>query len=146
MGGVDLIDSIMGIFKIQLRNKRWQIRLFYHYLDLTMANAWLLCKRVCKDKALLRVCRLSSSDFRLDVGVTLCKLAIKPSTSSRRSLENEIQAKKRKGPAQYAPPMTVRQDQIGHWPQWSDKKIRCKFPNCTGFTHNTCEKCGFAQC
>ncbi|CAG4964815.1 unnamed protein product, partial [Parnassius apollo] len=40
MGGVDLIDSIMGIYKIRLRSKRWQVRLFYHYLDLTMANAW----------------------------------------------------------------------------------------------------------
>ncbi|GBP23588.1 PiggyBac transposable element-derived protein 1 [Eumeta japonica] len=39
MGGVDLIDSIMGIYKIQLRSKQWQIHLFYHYLDLTMANA-----------------------------------------------------------------------------------------------------------
>ncbi|OWR45080.1 hypothetical protein KGM_211711 [Danaus plexippus plexippus] len=74
MGDVDLIDSIMGIYKIQLRSKRWQIRLFYHYLDLTMANAWLLHKRVCKDKGLS--CRLSSADFRLDVA--LCKLGIKP--------------------------------------------------------------------
>lgn len=144
MGGVDLIDSIMAIYKIQLRSKRWQIRLFYHYLDLTMANAWLLYKRVCKDNGLS--CRLSSADFRLDVAVTLCKLGTKPSMSSRRSLENEIQAKKHKGPAQHAPPMAVRQDQIGHWPQWSDKKIRCKFPKCTGFTHNTCEKCGVALC
>lgn len=144
MGGVDLIDSIMGIYKIQLRSKRWQIRLFYHYLDLTMANSWLLYKRVCKDKGL--PCRLSSADFRLDVAVTLCKLGIKPSMSSRRSLEKEIQAKKHKGPAQHAPPTAVRQDQIGHWPQWSDKKIRCKLPKCTGFTHNTCEKCGVALC
>ncbi|CAH2091810.1 unnamed protein product [Euphydryas editha] len=61
MGGVDLINSIIGIYKIQLRSKRWQV---------------------------------------------------------------------------------LRQDQVGHWPQWSDKKIRCKFPKCIGL----CEKCGFALC
>lgn len=144
MGGVDLIDSIMGIYKIQLRSKRWQVRLFYHYLDLTMANAWLLYKRVYKYKNIQH--RLSSADFRLDVAITLCKIGTKPGIASRRSLENEIQEKKHKGPAQHVPPIAVRQDQIGHWPQWSDKKIRCKFPKCTGFTHNICEKCGVALC
>lgn len=48
--------------------------------------------------------------------------------SSRRSPKNEIQAKKHKGPIQHTSPMAVRQDHIGHWPQWSDKKIWCKFP------------------
>lgn len=145
MGGVDLLDSVMGIYKIRLRSKRWPMRLFYHYLDLTMANAWLLYKRVTKYQG-LQSGRLSSADFRLEVAVTLCKLGTKPSISSRRSLESEIQEKKHKGPAQHVPPKAVRQDQIGHWPQWSDKKIRCKFPKCVGFTHNVCEKCGVALC
>lgn len=46
MGGVDLIDSIMGRYKILTRSNRWQIRMFYHLLDLTMANSWLLYRRV----------------------------------------------------------------------------------------------------
>lgn len=142
MGGVDLLDSIMGIYKIRLRSKRWHMRLFYHYLDLTIANAWLLYKRVAKYKNLEGSSRLRSADFRLDVAETLCKMGIKPNLLNRRSLESEIQAKKHKGPAQHVPP----KDQIGHWPQWSDKKIRCKFPKCLGFTHNLCEKCGVALC
>lgn len=44
MGGVDLIDSIMGYYKILIRSKRWQVR-FYHLLGLTMTNAWLLYRR-----------------------------------------------------------------------------------------------------
>ncbi|CAG4938141.1 unnamed protein product [Parnassius apollo] len=121
MGGVDLIDSIMGIYKIRLRSKRWQVRLFYHYLYFTMANAWLLYKRVSKYKKLSASSILSSADFRQEVAVTLCKMVTKSGMSGRRSLETDIQAKKRKGPAQYVPPMAVRQDQIGHWPQWSNK-------------------------
>lgn len=43
MGGMDLIDSVMGHYKIQLRSKMLQVRMFYHLLDLNMmANAWLL--------------------------------------------------------------------------------------------------------
>ncbi|KAI8432777.1 hypothetical protein MSG28_013736 [Choristoneura fumiferana] len=146
MGGVDLIDSIMGIYKIELRSKRWPMRLFFHYLDLTMANAWLLYKRICKSKNLPEKSVKASADFRLDVAVTLCQMGTKSSATTRRPIENEICAKKHKGPAQHAPPQAVRQDQIGHWPQWADKKIRCKFPKCTGFTHTMCEKCGVALC
>ncbi|XP_067142488.1 piggyBac transposable element-derived protein 2-like [Centruroides vittatus] len=146
MGGVDLIDSIMGRYKIRLRSKRWHMRLFYHYLDLTMANAWLLYKRVCKYKNISQKTIMASADFRLEVAETLCKMRTKSSFSTRRSLQGEILAKKHRGPAQHVPPQAVRQDQIGHWPQWADKKIRCKFPKCLGFTHTVCEKCGVALC
>ncbi|CAG4998302.1 unnamed protein product [Parnassius apollo] len=132
MGGVDLIDSIMGIYKIRLRSKRWQVRLFYHYLDLTMANAWLLYIRVSKFKNLSASSILSSADFRQEVAMTLYKMGTKSGMSGRRSLETEIQAKKRKGPAQYVPPMAVRQDQIGHWPQciqiWIEDKEATRGP------------------
>ncbi|XP_045445825.1 piggyBac transposable element-derived protein 2-like [Melitaea cinxia] len=145
MGGVDLIDSIMGRYKILTRSKRWQVRMFYHFLDLTMANSWLLYRRVrqaknCSDK------QMSSADFRLDIGETLCKLGLKPNVRHRRSIECEIQAKKHKGPAQHVPPMAVRQDQIGHWPIWVEKRVRCKFPKCTGVSQTICEKCGVVLC
>lgn len=146
MGGVDLIDSIMGTYKIRLRSKRWQVRIFYHYLDLTMSNSWLLYKRVCKYKNLPVKGIISSANFRLEVGETLCKMGIKPTLKTRRNLENEIEAKKHRGPAQRVPPKEVRQDQVGHWPQWTNKKIRCKYPKCSGFTHTMCEKCGVALC
>lgn len=48
MGGVDLVDSIMLRYKILARSNKWQVRMFYHLLDLTMSNAWLLYKIVQK--------------------------------------------------------------------------------------------------
>ncbi|XP_023217348.1 piggyBac transposable element-derived protein 2-like [Centruroides sculpturatus] len=146
MGGVDLIDSIMGIYKIRIRSKCWHMRIFYHYLDLTMANAWLLYKKVYKYKNISQKTIMASANFRLEVAETLCKMGTKSSFSTRQSLQGEILAKKHRGPAQHVPPQAVRQDQIGHWPQWADKKIRCKFPKCLGFTHTVCEKCGVALC
>lgn len=145
MGGVDLIDSIMGRYKIMIRSKRWHVRMFYHILDLTMANSWLLYRRVRKTKN-LKDKQMSSADFRLEVGESLCKLSQKPNIKNRRSIESAIQAKKHKGPAQHVPPLAVRQDQIGHWPIWVEKRIRCKFPQCTGVSQTICEKCGVALC
>jgi hypothetical protein len=46
MGGVDLLDSIMGRNKIKIRSKKWYFRLFYHLLDMSIVNAWLLYKSV----------------------------------------------------------------------------------------------------
>lgn len=145
MGGVDLIDSIMGRYKIMLRSKRWQIRMFYHFLDLTMANSWLLYKRVRVAQNFTGK-QLASADFRLEVATTLCKLGIMSNIRNRQTIEHEIQAKRHKGPAQHVPPVAIRQDQTGHWPIWADKRIRCKFPKCDGVSQTLCEKCGVALC
>lgn len=145
MGGVDLIDSIMGRYKIQLRSKRWQVRMFYHLLDLSMVNAWLLYKRIHKAKG-SKDKILNSADFRLEIATTLCKLGVPSKIKNRRSIENEIQAKRHKGPAQHVPSVAIRQDQTGHWPVWTVKRIRCKFPKCSGVSQTMCEKCGVALC
>ncbi|XP_065354215.1 piggyBac transposable element-derived protein 2-like [Calliphora vicina] len=144
MGGVDLIDAIMGRYKIQLRSKRWQVRLFYHFLDLVMANSWLLYK---KNSAANKTHKLlSSAEFRLQIAETLLKLDTKSKIKRTRSIEPDLQAKKSKGPAQHAPPQAVRLDQVGHWPVWAEKRIRCKMPNCQGVSQTLCEKCGVALC
>lgn len=74
MGGVDIIDSVMTICKIRLRSNRWSMRLFYHYLDLTMTNAWLLYKTVSKYKNISLKDLVALSDFLLEVADTFTKL------------------------------------------------------------------------
>ncbi|CAH2087871.1 unnamed protein product [Euphydryas editha] len=145
MGGVDLVGSIMGYYKILIRSKRWQVRIFYHLLDLTMVNAWLLYRRVKFSSQNLEK-HMSSAYFRLEIAETLCKLGNKTAIKNRKSTEIDIQAKKHKGPAQHIPPIAVRQDQVGHWPVWSENRIRCKFPKCTGVSQTICEKCCVALC
>ncbi|XP_050065754.1 piggyBac transposable element-derived protein 2-like, partial [Aphis gossypii] len=46
MGGVDLLDSHIGRYKIRFRSRKWYMRLFYHLIDLSVVNSWLLFKRV----------------------------------------------------------------------------------------------------
>lgn len=40
MGGVDLLDSLLGRHKIKMRSRKWYMRLFYHLLDMTVVNSW----------------------------------------------------------------------------------------------------------
>lgn len=105
MGGVDFIDSIMGCYKIKLRSKRWKYRMFYHLLDLSMANAWLLYKRIHKAKDLQEK-HLDSVEFRPEVATTSCKLSVPSKMKNRQSIENELQSKRHKD--QPVPPMAIR--------------------------------------
>ncbi|XP_065368731.1 piggyBac transposable element-derived protein 3-like [Calliphora vicina] len=147
MGGVDLLDSLMGRYKIKVKSRKWYIRMFYHLLDLTMVNAWLAYKRVLKQNGSQDSDILKQVDFRAEVAECLCKIETSAPKRGRPStVEQQIKAKKKKGPAQTLPPQEVRQDKYGHWPVTLESKMRCKFPNCKGFTRIKCDKCGVALC
>lgn len=145
MGGVDLLDCIMGHYKIKLRSKRWYIRLFYHFLDMAMSNAWLLYRRIHEGNERSEKV-LHSVDFRVAVAETLCKYKTVQKKSRKSAVEIAIQQKKKKGPTQHLPPTDVRMDDCAHWPIWKEKRMRCKFPGCSGFTQTICEKCGVGLC
>lgn len=147
MGGVDLLDSIMGRHKIGIRSKKWYFRLFYHLLDLSIVNAWLLYRRVEGDKG-VSIRTMTLGDFRIELATSLCKMGLPPIRRGRPSndLEIELQAKKRKGPAVPVPPRDVRQDQQAHWPRWLEKRQRCKLPGCSGYTWTECSKCKVGLC
>ncbi|KAJ8883086.1 hypothetical protein PR048_014925 [Dryococelus australis] len=72
MGGVDLLDSIVGCYKIVLRSKKSYFRLFYHLLDLSVINAWLLYRRVSVTKCLNRNKTINLADFKKEVATVLC--------------------------------------------------------------------------
>lgn len=63
MGGVDLMDRLIGQYRHTLRNKRWYMRIFYHFLNVAVANAWILWKMEKETMDLL--------EFRSSVDLTL---------------------------------------------------------------------------
>lgn len=50
MGGVDLMDSYLGRNRIRMKSRKWYMRIFYHLLDLTVINSWVLYKKVEEKK------------------------------------------------------------------------------------------------
>ncbi|XP_047105102.1 piggyBac transposable element-derived protein 2-like [Schistocerca piceifrons] len=122
MGGVDLLDSIMGRHKILVKSRKWYIRLFYHLLDMGVVNSWLLYRRVAETKGIRRTMKLS--EFRMEIAHCLCRSGQTSAKRGRPSneLENQIQAKKTKGPTAHVPPQDVRLDQVGHLPSYLQVK------------------------
>lgn len=149
MGGVDLLDANIARHKILTKSKKWYIRIFYHLLDLTLANAWLLYRRIGKTKGNSYMEKLTFFDFRMEVAKCLCKVGqsnnIKRGRPSSGTIEEMVAAKKTKGPTRYVPPRDIRLDQVGHWMVWATRN-RCKFPGCSGYSQTSCEKCGLNLC
>ncbi|XP_035457403.2 piggyBac transposable element-derived protein 3-like [Spodoptera frugiperda] len=49
MGGVDLLDALLGYYRIQIRSKKFYHRIFFHMIDMMTVNAWLLYRRTLAD-------------------------------------------------------------------------------------------------
>lgn len=144
MGGVDLMDSSMGRHKIMMKSRKWTNRVFYHLLDMTCINAWLLYKRINKGRPGFKELRLV--DFKLEVADALFSFNTKAAPErGRPSLEKQILEKRRRPNAQPIPPTDTRLDLTDHWTTM-DKKGRCKMPNCTGQTRMFCTKCKINLC
>lgn len=149
MGGVDLLDADIARHKILTKSKKWYIRIFYHLLDMTLANAWGLYRRICKSKQNNEMEKITYFQFRIEVAKCLCLVGqstnVKRGRPSSSTVQDMIAIKKTKGPTQHVPPRDVRLDQVGHWMIWGTRN-RCKFPYCTGYSQTLCEKCGLNLC
>lgn len=149
MGGVDLMDSHLGRYKIRIKSRKWYIRIFYHLLDLTVINSWVLYKKALRQKGVAARNIYSLAEFRAELADVLCKYTPniprgRPSTSS---LHDEPQAKIRRGkPCQVIPAMEIRLDNSDHNLIRSDGRGRCMLPACSLLSTIKCSKCNVFLC
>lgn len=148
MGGVDYLDSMIGRNKIKIRSKKWYMRIYFHLLDLTTTNAWILYKRVSYHRGTDQKRLLTLSDFRLKLGETLCKVNHVNRRIGRppTELERRISLKRKHHSCSPIPPKEARLDKTDHWPLWFDNRVQCKKPKCNRLTQMRCSKCHLALC
>lgn len=149
MGGVDLLDAYLAYYRIDIRSKKYYMRLFFHLVDLAVVNSWLLYRRDCES---LQVPQRKQKDllaFKLSIADYLAKYG-KPVTGDKRGrpslcIQQEYNMKKKRGPTKPLPEMDVRRDQVGHTPA-VDTRQRCKRPTCKGQSVIKCIKCHVHLC
>ena len=120
MGGVDMMDKLLGSYRPVIRGKKWYFPLFVNILNLSVAAAWrLYCELHPSDKK-------THLEFRYEVALCLIKGA---NYHGRRQLL---------GGRLPQTPNDIRYDGTGH-ERKSVKQGRCKVcgDNCRVF----CEKC-----
>lgn len=140
MGGVDLSDMLVELYRIPSRARRWYFAIFCYLIDLAIVNAWLQYRRDNSSQTKV----LDLKHFRLDVSQGLAAR----STTRRRgrpSFEESPAPKKQiKKPSIQRPHEELRFDGTDHWPVYGDKG-RCR--NCTnGYTTIKCSKCNMLLC
>lgn len=137
MGGVDLSDMLIALYRTPLKTRRWYMGIFAHMLDICVNNAWLLYRRHCAQKKLKKT--LSLKRFRIEIFVSLSAKRTVP-TDMPGPAENKIIKK----PVVPRPIDDLRYDGIGHLPSITDKG-RCRMCK-SGYSTMICIKCSTRLC
>jgi len=127
MGGVELIDGLIGRYTISVKSNKFTNRLFTYMLDLVMVNAYILFHRINKTDANNKKHQLPN--FRSKVAYVLCKVQRSSLTNglgSQRQVEN---AKSYIGKKTYVPSNDVSYNADHFITTWQKKTF--KLPGCT---------------
>lgn len=140
MGGVDLADMLISLYRTGLKSHRWYLNIFSQIMDICINNAWLLRRRQF-EQANVKNNNDRLKDFRYEVYAGLVKghrhVAVK-------DVPTVNENKKIKKPVAERPVDAVRFDRVDHWPIHTGYG-RCKF--CKGGQSNTkCNKCNVHLC
>ena len=147
MGGVDLADMLIALYRIPCKSNRWYQKLFWNLVDIAKVNAWLLYRRhyqqyedATENQRSLLVFSSEIAEARIHSNkVTPCSSCGRP--PKRRSTEPVTRGGK---PTVLLPMHDVRYDQVGHWPEIQENKNRCCL--CDMTCRATCKKCSVYLC
>lgn len=163
IGGVDLMNRLMGRYNIQQKTPDAITRLFHHFIDMAVTNAYILYRRIhgegpddSEDGSSGNGKLLKLPDFREEIAAGLVTYTQKrltghdlPSTSRRSTTQKDHQkAVLKLGEKAKHPIDDVRFDSIGHFPIWlgnQSGKRWCKLCK-KSKTQCVCSKCDLHLC
>ncbi|XP_065070858.1 uncharacterized protein LOC135695640, partial [Rhopilema esculentum] len=127
MGGVDLCDMLMALYRIRLRSNKYYMHIIYYCIGVSVINGWLLYRRHCMQLGIPSKDELTLIQFQSMVANALT-LAGK-STQPRRGRPSITPPpkKKTKCHAVATPINDVRFDNVGHIPDFEEKQQRCRY-------------------
>lgn len=151
MGGVDLNDMLVALYRTKIGVKRFYLKIIFHLMDICIVNAWLLYRRDCSAQNIKNFKKLIV--FRSEIGESLlrCFTVVRkrgrPSNSregSPSSREGTPVTTRGKRPTVPKPIDDIRFDEKAHWPTHIEPKQRCR--ECKSYTRMACEKCKIPLC
>ncbi|TKS66087.1 PiggyBac transposable element-derived protein 2 [Collichthys lucidus] len=149
MGGVDLLDSLIALYRTKVRSKKWYHRLVFHFLDMVIPTTWLLYRRDCEGSGMGKKEEMKLYTFKSYVAEGLCKSGKSLEKKRGRhslSIAGAYEEKRKRGPTAPIPVPDVRLDQTAHWLIMTGDKGRCRVPQCSGTPKAMCRKCNVHLC
>jgi hypothetical protein len=161
MGGVDLFDMLMALYRVDHKSPKWYRRVFLWALNLAVVNGWILYRRHMIQKNRRQCDQLDLIEFTASVSESLVKANKLPaavvrkrgrpsldsdSSNAATSTEDSMSAKRpQKRMVQTSNVNTAaRFDSVGHFPAHSEPKQRCKV--CHSYVRMACIKCECHLC
>ena len=133
MGGVDLADILIALYRILLKSKRWYIKVFWNLVDIAKVNGWIFLMRIS----------WKSYKSKQD-----CCQHFQSLTKKKEKwccMERGGGWKGGGGGAAIAIPChDVRYDGVGHWPVANSNKSPCR--KCQKYCGMVCEKRNYYSC
>ena len=71
LGGIDLLDSLLALYRIPVRSKKWYHRLIFHFIDLLLVQSWLLYRRGADANGVVGKNQLHLLQFKIEVADSL---------------------------------------------------------------------------
>lgn len=155
MGGVDLADMLIALHRIDIKTKRWYLKLFFHLVDIAKVNGWILYRRHATQQKIPVKKQMALKEFTITVAEALMHSGMKTSNRIGRPSKRSSglhHAQKKRGPGRAAqdpiPCDAIRMDRIDHLPIpiVDENKKRCRLPGCSEYSRTRCEKCNVALC
>lgn len=110
MGGVDLADMLIALYRTSIKSHRWYMNIFSQLLDICVNNAWLLRRR--HDKQINNKRKQDRlKDFRYEIYAGLLK---RDRIVPVKDIESVPEKKKIKKPMAERPVDDVRFDKYDH--------------------------------
>ncbi|GBN67016.1 Retrovirus-related Pol polyprotein from transposon 297 [Araneus ventricosus] len=131
MGGVDLLDQLIALYRTNIRSKKWTLRMIFHAVDLAIVNSWIEYKNDMKVLSTPSKNILDLMNFRLKVADGLVNVGKQRGNlkRGRPSLAPPLPKKICRKPfTEIKPSKDLRTDQIDHMPDHDNAKYetRCK--------------------
>ena len=147
MGGVDLSDMLISLYRTNIKIKRWYLKVFFHCVDISKVNAWLLYRRHCQQLGIPKSKQLSLLKFTTSIasGMIRAKSIINSVGRPSKRRESTAGESSKKAPSIPSPIADVRFDHTSHWPEYKPIKRKCKLCK-TGQNRVYCLKCGVCLC
>ncbi|KAL7867876.1 hypothetical protein SRHO_G00092600 [Serrasalmus rhombeus] len=148
MGGDDLLDQLVSLYRTEIRSKKWTLRMITHAFDMAVVNSWLEYRLDAKRANIQTKDIQDLLHFKMNVAQSLVRvhktMAAKRGRPSMSPEPQHVPQRPVCRPFQDVRPLPeVQYDMVDHMPNYDEKKeaTRCKMPKCTGKTHVFCDKC-----
>lgn len=145
MGGVDLSDRMMSYYRMSVRTKKWTIHMLMHFMDLALANSWLLYRQDNQENGTPRKAIMKFLEFCMDVAqVFLNKHDVTDAGEEGAHCPQPGQ----RSPVTPVPHISVCTTSAAHMPEVVKLKnpMCCRLQGCHGKSRMHCMTCNVFLC